>query len=201
MNLSMEKLEPRLREFGLKETRIADCLADLAEERNIKRDSTLVKPGRPHDRVYFIKSGLIKITDPSGPKPVISWMLKEGDLLTAPDSFISGNPTRYEIKTLEHSVVMTITKEQLYGVGRTYCELFETINAITDKYRLDRDLRENDFKHWSPQERFDWFMSEHGNLYLRVPGKDLATYLELDEKTLWECKKGIYNKGKEGNKQ
>jgi CRP/FNR family transcriptional regulator, anaerobic regulatory protein len=152
----------------------------------IPKGKLLLSEGDICEKLCFLGSGLVRgyyLAEDGigGFADVTEWFAAENDFFLAAESFINQTPARECIEALESSVIVYITKSDLYhlyqqdphvnGIGRMIAEHFLLVHL--------QQLRE--MRTLSASEKLEVFRSRSANLFQRVPQKHIASYLGISE--------------------
>jgi len=153
------------------------------EPRQFEKKTILTKPGDVEEYMYFITSGLIRKYFLKKDQEIITHLVKEGGIIGSGESFLTGQPSRYFVETLEPTTAFAISRqklEEMYGSSKKWEKLGR---IMTTQYFLVQEMRLMDNIRYSTRERFVKFMNENTDLLQRVPQKYLASYLGIDATT------------------
>lgn len=181
-----------------------EAAADFSWEKKItlQRGDLLKAADTKDDAIYFVQSGCFKL---------FVWHLEleqiirfgyAGELLTALDSFISGEPSPIVIEALRKSEVWSVRKEvfmhYLYNTkheDRSVLRASGSIDRLQIWHTLLENLiyqqleREMDLLIRSPAERFKRVLERSPKLFQQVPSKYIANYLRMTPETLSRIQK------------
>jgi len=158
------------------------------EPRQFEKKTILTKPGEIEEHMYFITSGLVRKYFLKKDQEIITHIVKEGGILGSGESFLTGEPSRYFVETLEPTTAFAISRqklEEMYGSSKKWEKLGR---VITMQYFLVQEIRLMDNIRFSTRERFVKFMNENTDLIQRVPQKYLASYLNIKPETFSRLK-------------
>jgi len=158
------------------------------EPRQFEKKTILTKPGEVEEYMYFITSGLVRKYFLKKDQEIITHIVKEGGILGSGESFLTGEPSRYFVETLEPTTAFAISRyklEEMYGSSKKWEKLGR---VITTQYFLVQEIRLMDNIRFSTRERFVKFMKENTDLIQRVPQKYLASYLNIKPETFSRLK-------------
>jgi len=158
------------------------------EHRQFDKKTILTKPGEVEEYMYFVTSGLIRKYFLKKDQEIITHIVKEGGIIGSGESFLTGEPSRYFVETLESTTAFTISRqklEEMYGSSKKWEKLGR---IITTQYFLVQEMRLMDNIRFSTRERFVKFMKENTDLIQRVPQKYLASYLNIKPETFSRLK-------------
>jgi len=158
------------------------------EPRQFEKKTILTRPGDVEVEMYFITSGLVRKYFLKKGQEIITHIVKEGGILGSGESFLTGEPSRYFVETLEPTTAFAISRqklEEMYGSSKKWEKLGR---IMTTQYFLVQEMRLMDNIRFSTRERFVQFMKENTDLIQRVPQKYLASYLNIKPETFSRLK-------------
>jgi len=158
------------------------------EPRQFEKKTILTKPGEVEEYMYFITTGLIRKYFLKKDQEIITHLVKEGGIVGSGESFLTGQPSRYFVETLEPTTAFAISRqklEEMYGSSKKWEKLGR---IMTTQYFLVQEMRLMDNIRYSTRERFVKFMNENTDLIQRVPQKYLASYLNIKPETFSRLK-------------
>jgi len=158
------------------------------EPRQFEKKTILTRPGEVEEYMYFITTGLVRKYFLKKDQEIITHLVKEGGIIGSGESFLTGQPSRYFVETLEPTTAFTISRqklEEMYGSSKKWEKLGR---IMTTQYFLVQEMRLMDNIRYSTRERFVTFMNENTDLLQRVPQKYLASYLNIKPETFSRLK-------------
>ena len=158
------------------------------EPRQFEKKTILTKPGEVEEHMYFITSGLIRKYFLKKDQEIITHIVKEGGILGAGESFLTGEPSKYFVETLEPTTAFAISKQKVEEMYRSSKKWEKLGRIMTTQYFLVQEMRLMDNIRYSTRERFVKFMKENTDLIQRVPQKYLASYLNIKPETFSRLK-------------
>jgi CRP-like cAMP-binding protein len=163
-------------------------LIKLTEHRQFEKKTILTKPGDVEDCMYFITNGLIRKYFLKGNHEIITHIVKEGGIIGSGESFLTGQPSRYFVETLEPTTAFSISRQKVDEMYRSSKKWEKLGRIMTTQYFLVQEMRVMDNIRYSTRERFVKFMKENTDLLQRVPQKYLASYLNIKPETFSRLK-------------
>ncbi|MEZ5105850.1 MAG: Crp/Fnr family transcriptional regulator [Draconibacterium sp.] len=156
----------------------------------IKKKKDLLVPGEVCKYIYFITNGCMRsyFVDAKGVEHIYQIRL-DNNWITDLESFFSQRPSKYYIEALEDTRLLRLSfdgLENLYnevpGLERYFRILFQKayINALE---RLNATMWE------SAVERYNDLLSEHKDIFQRVPLVYIASYLGITPESLSRIRK------------
>ena len=155
---------------------------------NFDKKTKVVDIGETATNVYFVLKGISRRYFYRGKQEVITHLVREGSPMASIISFLSGEPSKYVLETLEPVTAFALAKsdlEELYATDKKW-EKFG--RKIVTAFFLQFEYHNIDIIRYSTRERFVNFMNNNPDLVLRVPQKYLASYLEIQPETFSRLK-------------
>jgi CRP-like cAMP-binding protein len=152
------------------------------------KKTKLVDIGEVATTVYFVIKGISRRYFYRGKQEVITHLVKEGGVMGSIISFLTGQPSRYVLETLEPVTALAISKDDLEGLFTSDKKWEKFGRKIITSFFLQTEYRALDNIRYSTKERFVNFMKQNPDLVLRVPQKYLASYLEIQPETFSRLK-------------
>jgi len=163
-------------------------LSEILEVRTYDKKAKLTDLGEVEQYLNFVVNGLIRKFFFNGKDQVIKHIAKERNIVASSVSYFSRLPSNYIVETIEPSVVVSISRdnlEKLFESGERWERAGRLMMAdllIEKEYWLLNMAR------YSPRERFLQFIKEQPDLVQRVPQKYLASYLHIKPETFSRLK-------------
>ena len=152
------------------------------------KKTRLVDIGEVATNVYFVLKGISRRYFYRGKQEVITHLVKEGGVMGSVISFLTGEPSRYILETLEPVTAYAVSKQDLEGLFLADKKWEKFGRKIITSFFLSTEYRTLDNIRYSTRERFINFMKQNPDLVLRVPQKYLASYLEIQPETFSRLK-------------
>ncbi len=152
------------------------------------KKTKVVDIGEIATTIYFVIQGITRRYFYRGKHEVITHLVKENGIMGSVISFLTGEPSRYVLETIEPVTALAISKadlEELFLADKKW-EKFG--RKILTSFFLQIEYRNLDNIRFSTKERFINFMKQNPDLILRVPQKYLASYLEIQPETFSRLK-------------
>ena len=163
-------------------------LASKLHPVSFDKKTRLVDIGEVSTTFYFVLKGLTRRYFYRGKQEVITHLIKEGGMMGSVISFISGEPSRYVLETIEPVTAFAISKQDLEALFSTDKKWEKFGRKLITAFFLQIEYHNLDNIRYSTRERFVNFMKQNPDLVLRVPQKYLASYLEIQPETFSRLK-------------
>jgi CRP-like cAMP-binding protein len=167
-------------EFGFLLTKLEHC--------SFQKREVLIDIGGIENFIYFIEKGLVRRFFYKGNDEIVAHIIKEGGVISSSASFFSRQPSRYKLETLEPTTAYRLShenREELFSLGNKWEKLGRVITAA---YLIQQEQLIYDTTCLTVRQRFVKFMKENPDLILRVPQKQLASYLNIKQETFSRLK-------------
>lgn len=144
------------------------------------RKTLLTSAGFTEHYLYFVLEGVQKSFYLNGEKEHVIAFTYAPSFTGIPDSFLSQQPSKYYLETLEDSRFLRISYEK-------HMEYLERCHSLDTLFRKATEAiligvleRHYELMSLTIEERFKSFMERSSHLLQMVPHKDLASYLRID---------------------
>jgi CRP-like cAMP-binding protein len=156
--------------------------------RELDKKTIIVHPGETDDYFNIIAKGLVRKYMVVNKKEITIQLATEGHMIHSEISFNTRMPSDCFIETIEPSVLISMSYENLQKVYANFPE-FEKLGrlVITDMF-IRKDIRDMTQLKNSTRERFVTYMKKHPDMLQRVPQKYLASYLNIKPETFSRLK-------------
>ena len=133
---------------------------------------------------YIIKNGAARIYHFKDGKDITSYFAFEGEAITAIDSLLQQERSKYNIELLEDSSIFSVSYEEI--------EKFYQKSIIHERFGrlylqqvyVDLVQRIEDIQFHTAQERYDNLLIKQPHILQRVALKHIASYLGITQETL-----------------
>jgi CRP-like cAMP-binding protein len=163
-------------------------LADKIVVRNFDRREKLLGAGEVERYMNFVVQGLVRMYFYKGKTELITNIAKEGELISSSASFLSGAPSHYFIETLEPTMLLSVTRDDLDAVYQQSVRIERLGRLLTTEFVMQKEEWEYECIRLDTRERFTRFVERNPELVLRVPQKYLASYLNMKPETFSRMK-------------
>lgn len=181
-----------VREFVDRHVHLTDedfqTLASKLRPVRFDKKNKVVDIGEIATNIYFVLHGITRRYFYRGKQEVITHLVKEGGIMGSVISFLTGEPSRYILETIEPVTALAISKDDLEGLFLSDKKWEKFGRKILTAFFLQIEHHNLDNIRFSTKERFINFMKQNPDLVLRVPQKYLASYLEIQPETFSRLK-------------
>ena len=163
-------------------------LASKLHPVSFDKKTKLVDIGEIATNIYFVLEGITRRYFYRGKQEVITHLVKENGIMGSVISFLTGEPSRYVLETIEPVKALAISKADLEELFLSDKKWEKFGRKIITSFFLQIEYHNLDNIRFSTKERFVNFMKQNPDLVLRVPQKYLASYLEIQPETFSRLK-------------
>ncbi|WP_299183991.1 Crp/Fnr family transcriptional regulator [uncultured Aquimarina sp.] len=165
-------------------------LQSIFRQGSCKKGETLIEIHKPCTNLYWITSGIVKqYQDKEDGTRYTKWFVFEGDLLSSPHSFKFGDPSSEGAEALEDCKFMYISRAD----GDALCEKYGCVNTffrlLAELYFIEANARVFFMQAYSAKEKYDHIMEHNSHMLLRLPQKEIASFLGIRKETLSRIRK------------
>ncbi|NMH88035.1 Crp/Fnr family transcriptional regulator [Flavivirga algicola] len=156
------------------------------------KKATILKVGETENHISFIEKGALLFFIPKLENDITFSFCFENEFVSAYDSFITRNPSTYEVKALTETILWRLTYQDLQDVYNK-TEAGNVIGRIiAENLYLKKLRREQSFLNETPEERYLNLFVERPELIKKIPLKYLASYIGITPQALSRIRKRIF---------
>lgn len=159
-------------------------LQEIARVVPVEKGFYLHKPQAVCSDTYFIVSGLVRVFYTMGEKEVTDNFAAEQEWITSVYSFMKNVPDNCYIETLEDSVLIALTMEDLELCFHDFPEMERFGRILISTYFVQQSERIISMQFHTAKEKYQFFCTTSKNKLSRVPLGMLASHLGITQETL-----------------
>lgn len=164
--------------------------------RRLDKKEMLTRAGEIENNIYFIIKGLIRKYYLRRKEEINTQLSFEGHIIHSQESFHSRTPSEYFVETIEPSIVVAMTYDDLEALFSKSSKLEHMGRLIITHTMVLKDRWQMQLVKMTPRERFLNFVTRNPELMQRVPQKYLASYLNIKPETFSRFKHLLKNHSK-----
>jgi CRP/FNR family transcriptional regulator, anaerobic regulatory protein len=169
-----------------------DVITEYMHVRDIKEGEVLLNEGRTAKELFFVISGILKIVSTSEKgNEVIQFFIKENKFCTILYSFNGDVVSREGIVAATAGKVFVFSKAKLNNLYEKLPYFKELVESITQRALLDKIQIRNSLMGEEAATRYHKFVSQQPDILLRVPLRDVASYLGITQQSLSRIRRNI----------
>lgn len=163
---------------------IIDYLNQAAIEKKVGRGKLLLTAGEVCEHYYFIKKGLVRGFIIEDGKEITTWICREGEVITSIVNILDIQAMGENMKTLENSELIVMPTSGIQYLYDRYPDFNRAGRKLLERYYCDAQQRAIICRIPNAAKRYEHFINTRPELVNRVPGKYIASFLNMTEETL-----------------
>lgn len=168
-----------------------EAFLEIAHLRSMGKNEFLLKAGKPVEKLFFIKSGIIRGYRIVNGEDITHHFFIENWLATDFVSYLTGEPGELYMETLSDVMLYEFNKNDLTHFYSQFPK-FEKIRYIqAEDAFLQIVERLKDFQTKDLKDRYLKLITKNPNLFNKVPQKYIASYLGVKPQSLSRIKEVI----------
>jgi len=158
-------------------------LLPVIKVRRLGKRELLTRAGEVENHFNFIIKGLIRKYYKKNHHEINTQISTEGHIIHCQESYHSRQPSEYFVETIEPSVVVSISHDDLESVFAASKKMEHLGRLVITHTMVLKDRWQMQLFKMTPRERFLHFVTRNPELMQRVPQKYLASYLNIKPET------------------
>jgi len=151
--------------------------------RKFGKKQIVTEEGTVENYFNFIIKGLARKYYKKGKEEINTQISFEGHILHSQESFHSRTPSEYVVETIEPTMLVSITYDDLEKIYARSQRMEHLGRLIITHTMVLKDRWQIQLVMLTPRERFIHFVNRNPELLQRVPQKYLASYLNIKPET------------------
>ncbi len=163
------------------------------QHRAIPKKAVFLKLNAIENHISFIESGVVRLYIPKdNPDKEITFGFSFKDqFVSAYDSFLTQEPSAYQLQALTETTLLSITYEDLQEVYKT-TQIGNLIGRLTaERLFLLKSSREQNLLNLTAEERYLKLFKERPKLLKVIPLKYISSYIGVTPQALSRIRKRI----------
>ncbi len=155
------------------------------------KKTLLLTTGQVEDHLSFLEKGIIRYYIPKEENDLTFDFTFENNFTSAYDSFITRQPSIYNIQALTNCVLWRISYPDLQEVYNK-SQMGNTIGRLAaEKLYLEKSRREKSLLNETAEQRYMNLFTEQEHLLLHIPLKYIASYIGVTPQALSRIRRRI----------
>jgi CRP-like cAMP-binding protein len=193
----MEELIIFLHSIAPLSKKLEKWLRKIIRKYEYKAGDKILVPGRKCDKIFFVRTGLIRIYHMLDKQEVSDWFIKEGDVCISVGSFFDQSDSEEFLVALEDCECWGINFEELEKTFAKFIEFNIHGRVISNRYYAELYRRSSSLKRQSPDRKYEMLIDKNESFLTRISPDDMASYLDVGRSTYFDIKKN-YMETKKG---
>lgn len=159
-------------------------LSHLFVREEIPAKTLLLREGQMANKIFLIEKGCLRSWFNNEGKDVTFQFFFEGQGVSSIESFMTHQPSLFNIESLENSIIHTLSKKDFQTLIANEPEIHTEINAhILQRLFFYQKLFLSRIKD-NPEKRYKEMLHEYPEIFQRVPQHYIASYLGITSVSL-----------------
>ncbi|MFC5045401.1 Crp/Fnr family transcriptional regulator [Aquimarina hainanensis] len=159
-------------------------LVAITHVKSFSKGDTILKIDQINKELYFINSGLVKLSFYKEDKEFILKFFSEGNFCAALDSYVTQTPSLYSITAIEETHLLAVDYQQLDVLAKKYHAIERVFRKIVSMATVNMMHRISEMLETNGTERYEKFLKENSPLINRIRLGDLSGYLGISQVSL-----------------
>lgn len=157
-----------------------------------QKKTLLLKSGETENYLSFIEKGIVRLCTPAGLEDDLTFgFAREGNFVSAYDSFLTRSPSAYHIETLTSAVLWRINYADLQIIYEE-TKIGNTIGRhAAEALFLEKSVRELSLLNDSAEQRYLNLFTGQPHLFRQIPLKYIASYIGITPQALSRIRRRI----------
>lgn len=171
-----------------------DLFASFLKVRKLKKNEFFVRSGKTCKEMAFIIKGAMRFCNVIEGREVTGYFSFENSFVTALKSYFTEEPSVYDIKTLEETIIVTLSKddrEALLKHSSIGCKTERFGRLIAERFNILFEDRIKSFVVKTPEERYLDLLKSGKQIIRRVPVQYIAQYIGITPVSLSRIRRRI----------
>lgn len=180
----VELLLEKLNSFHPLEAALAERIRSVTKVVTYSAGDFILKEGQVCNKACFVIKGLARSYYINEGRDITSRFMDEGFIITSWISYYTQQPGNEFIEAMEETTLTCIDYKDIKNLYRDFPE-FNIIGRKQSEYGFFlAEQRTQILRKHTAEEKYKFFLDNHPTLLQRVPLKNIATYLGMNEETL-----------------
>ena len=152
------------------------------KEVKLEKNTVILQMGKIENHISFIAKGMVRFYIPREESDLTFGFLFEKEFVTGYDSFLSRQPSKYQIETLAESALWRISKNDLDDVYERTANGNIIGRKMAENMFLIKSKREISLLNQTTEERYLNLFTDRPKLLQQIPLKYIASYMSYLDK-------------------
>lgn len=173
-----------------------DVLIDFIEIKERNKNECFVTTGEICEELGFIFKGSVRYCNLVDGEEITGYFAFENNFVTALKSYLTGERSLYDIKTLEKTIFITISKKNmqvLLNHPLLCCKMERLGRLISERFNILFEDRIKSFIVKTPEERYLDLLESGQDIVRRIPLQYIAQYIGITPVSLSRIRKRIHS--------
>jgi CRP-like cAMP-binding protein len=179
----MKQLIDFINTYTVLDPEVINELYNCVKPEKYSRNEFILEPGQYCNKLWFIKTGMVRKFHLNDGKEVISWIHCENEICTSLASYFHKTPGFEYLQACETTTVLSIERNDSIKLGR-FPQLNYFSNSLLAEQLALIDLNSKQFGVMSAREKYKFLKSIAPKMFIRARLKDIASIMGITPETL-----------------
>lgn len=160
-------------------------------KQEFSKKQLIIRTGQIEDHLSFIEKGIVRYFVPKLENDLTFTFAFDNSFISAYDSFITREPSNYQIQTLTPTLLWRITYADLQSIY-TQTEIGNLVGRkASEELFLKKSQRELSLLNETAEQRYLKLFTDYPQLIQQIPLKYIASYIGITPQALSRIRKRI----------
>ena len=164
-------------------------LKELAEVEVYARNEHILEQGQRCNKIWFIKSGMVRKYYIHNGKEVSVWIHAENETFTSLQSYAQNTLSEEYLQAIEHTEVISITKSNSEKLAQ-FPRIMTFVNAMMGKEFANIDKHTKELNQRDAKGKYEYLQQISPEIIKRAKLGYIASILGISQETLSRIRKG-----------
>ena len=177
--------------------------ANFLNIKKLRKNECFVEAGKTCKEISFIINGAVRFCSFVEGTEVTGYFCFENNFVTALKSYLTGEPCLYDIKALEDTVFVSISKKNMQDMLEhplLSCKIERFGRLISERFNILFEDRLKSFIIKTPEERYRDLLGSGEDIINRIPVQYVAQFIGITPVSLSRIRKRILESAASPNK-
>lgn len=162
--------------------------------KKLKRNESFAQAGKICKDLGYIIRGAVRFCNNVDGKDITGYFCFGNNFVTAIKSYLTGESCLYDIKTLEETVFVTISRENMQCMSEhplLSCKIERFGRLISERFNILFEDRLKSFVIKTPEERYRDLLETGSDIINRIPVQYIAQFIGITPVSLSRIRKRV----------
>ncbi|MCR9062813.1 MAG: Crp/Fnr family transcriptional regulator [Cytophagales bacterium] len=187
----LQKLITGIQEVFPMNASLANEFSSFFTKSEYPKRALIVQPGMLNQKLFFLETGLLREyyvfdgeDESTNEREVTAGFSHEGQFTFTTIPFLSGEPSRRYIQTIEPTIVYTISYQSIKSFVAKHHSVSLWLNVLYEQRLIRCETRMRIGQARTAEDAYKLFRKHFGLIAGRIPDKFVASYLNISTGTL-----------------
>ena len=190
----IDALIERLQTINPMSDALIERIRSVAKTNKYAAGDFILKEGQPSHKACIVIKGLARSYYIIEGKDITSRLMDEGFVITSWMSYFTQKPSNEFIVAIEDTILVCLDYDHIQKLYTEFPEFNIIGRKLTEYGFYLSEQRTQMLRKHTAEEKYKFFLDNHPNLLQRVPLKQIATYLGMNEETISRVRSKFHKK-------